>query len=494
MRQRRSIYFNDARHYYLFVHEPPMRLVDAWSAVDEVAGTGVDTFVYGVARDDGLFYPSRVGRRFGADAVGRLEMAAYWRGWHNMQSLIDRGLDPLRVLVDRAHERGLDFIASLRMGAYPGLPADKTIPGGGRGMALDEVRDLKHRLLEELVTEYPVEGIELDFAAAPVGTGYWFPPDEARQLAPVMTRFVSCVADCARQRAGDSGLVGARVYTTRALNEATGLEVDRWLEEGLVDYVIPLVYGDMVLDGDMPIDWLVEAAHEADVSVYAMLQPYSQDESQPGTSRAHATPAMFRAAAANCWQSGVDGLCTWFMPWPLGETERSVLVQLADPIQVQKADKHYFLRRATAEARQIDYPATLPITIDPAADLGRSFDIPFTVADDLRDRDDSPTVRLRLSIRDLVGADRLEVRLNGQSLEGESVRRRPLDAMAPYAGQRLDIELRKQRPQSGSNRLQIALLERPQDLVSSLCIEAVEILVKYDTYPSAGMASRQVDP
>jgi hypothetical protein len=66
--------------------------------------------------------------------------------------------------------------------------------------------------------------------------------------------------------------------------------------------------------------------------------------------------------------------------------------------------------------------------------------------------------------------------------------------MAPYAGQRLDIELRKQRPQSGSNGLQIALLERPQDLVSSLCIEAVEILVKYDTHPSAGMASRQVDP
>jgi hypothetical protein len=36
--------------------------------------------------------------------------------------------------------------------------------------------------------------------------------------------------------------------------------------------------------------------------------------------------------------------------------------------------------------------------------------------------------------------------------------------------------------------------EQPQDLVSSLFIEAVEILVKCDTYPSAGMASRQVDP
>jgi hypothetical protein len=496
MRQRRTMYFNDARHYYLFVHEPPMRLVDAWSAVDEIAGTGVDTFTYGVARDDGLFYPSRVGRRFGADADGRLEMAAYWRVWHNMQSLMDLGLDPLRVLVDRAHEHGLDFIASLRMGAYPGLPADKTIPGGGRGMALDEVRDFQHRLLKELLTEYPVEGVELDFAAAPMGTAHWFPPDEAPQLAPVMTQFVSRVADCARQRPGDAGLVGVRVYPTRALNEAAGLQVDRWLEEGLVDYVIPLVYGDMVLDGAMPVDWLIEAAHAVDVSVYAMLQPYSQDESQPGTARAHATPAMFRAAAANCWQSGVDGLCTWFMSWPLGETERSVLGQLTDPIRVQEGDKHYFVRRAPAVARQIDYPAALPITIDPATDLGRFFDIPFTVADDLGSQADSrvAAVELRLSMRDLVGADRLEVRLNGQSLFGESVRRQPLDPIAPYAGQRLDIELRGHRPQTGPNRLQIALLERPQDLVSSLCIEAVEVLVQYGTYPSAGLASPQVDP
>ena len=55
MRQHRTIYFNDARHYYLFVFEPPMRLEDAWSAVDEVAGTSCDTFSYGVSRADGLF-------------------------------------------------------------------------------------------------------------------------------------------------------------------------------------------------------------------------------------------------------------------------------------------------------------------------------------------------------------------------------------------------------------------------------------------------------
>ena len=67
MRKKRIIYYNDARHYYLFVFEPPMRLQDAWVPVDEVAGTAVNTFLYGVARGDGLFYPSKVGGRFGAD-------------------------------------------------------------------------------------------------------------------------------------------------------------------------------------------------------------------------------------------------------------------------------------------------------------------------------------------------------------------------------------------------------------------------------------------
>ena len=102
--KRRTLYYNDARHYYLFVFEPPMRMEDAWRPVDEVAGTAVDTFVYGVERGDGLFYPSKVGMRFGAD-MQPFTMSAYWRVWENMQSLMDRGLDPLEVLRDRARAK-----------------------------------------------------------------------------------------------------------------------------------------------------------------------------------------------------------------------------------------------------------------------------------------------------------------------------------------------------------------------------------------------------
>ena len=76
MRRKRIIYHNDARHYYLFVFEPPISLEDAWTPVDEVAGTAVDTFPYGIQRGDGLFYPSDVALQFGSD-MKPFEQAAY---------------------------------------------------------------------------------------------------------------------------------------------------------------------------------------------------------------------------------------------------------------------------------------------------------------------------------------------------------------------------------------------------------------------------------
>ena len=65
-RKRRTIYFNDARHYYLYAFEPPMSLEDAWRPIDEVAGTSINTFSYGVD-SGGLFSDTKVGLRWGAD-------------------------------------------------------------------------------------------------------------------------------------------------------------------------------------------------------------------------------------------------------------------------------------------------------------------------------------------------------------------------------------------------------------------------------------------
>ena len=127
-RRRRTIYHNDARHYYLWVFESdPLDLHDAHRPVDEVAGTGVTTFSYCVERSDGIFYPSRVpgSLQFGSDKGtpdNPHTSAITFHAWDSMRSLQERGLDPLKVLVDRAHEKDMEFWADLRLSTYGGMP------------------------------------------------------------------------------------------------------------------------------------------------------------------------------------------------------------------------------------------------------------------------------------------------------------------------------------------------------------------------------------
>ncbi len=484
--KRRTIYYNDARHYYLFVFEPPMTMEDAWRPIDEVSGTSVDTFVYGVERGDGLFYPSRVGQRFGAD-MRPFDVTAYWRTWENMQSLMDRGLDPLRVLIDRAHRKGLDFFASVRMGSYGGLEAKFKVPEGGRGLAHEFIRDHQFAVLEELATRYPVEGVELDFAAAPGGVPLFLRPEDVPAMTPVLTEWVAKISKMVRKRAGGPGQVGVRVYPTEEMCLKQGLDVRSWIQEGLVDYLAPMLYIDFTLDIDMPIDWVIEAAHSKDIAVYGTLQPYVRDEatgSPAAPKRIYPTPENIRGAAANYWRRGVDGLYTWFFKWPLGDMERRILTELGDPELIQEADKHYVLRRRSKGAVEMGYQASLPLAI-PGPDPGKRYSIPFSISDDIEGSAERiRQVVLKLHIDNLVTADRFTLLLNGQSLAEETCLRDYADHIVPYRGQWLEFHLRKVRPRKGQNLLEISLDQRPAEIGVGISVESVEIHVEYGSYPT----------
>jgi hypothetical protein len=479
VRKNRVIYYNDARHWYLFVFEPPMKMEEAHRPIDELVGTGVTTFAYGVERGDGLFYPSKAGERFGTDMVGQFRQAAYWRLWHCMQSLIDRGLDPLTVLIDRAHEKGMEFIASARLGSYLGMDDSLSTNNDGPGFMDKGVRDHVFKVLRELAEDYATDGIELDLAAPPGGSPFLFKEDQREEGIPVATDWVREVSKMASARSSGPAIVGARVYPTESMNRAAGYDVRAWLSEGMLDYVIPMRYSHH-LDMHMEIEWLSEAASAADVSVYPMLNTSWKPET-----RAFATGAMMRAAASNYWHMGADGFCSWGLNWPLGDEERRILADWSDPVSVDETDKHYvMLREANPDSKALPYPAPLPFKIE-SDDIGTRHKIPFHVGDDVAGKADRiRSIQLRIRIGDLVSEDKLEILLNGQSLAGETCERSYGHPVAPYLGQWLEFDLRNVRPRQGRNLLEISLQGRPKDLLSPLEVDEAHLIVKYGSYPT----------
>jgi hypothetical protein len=482
MRKKRICYVNDARHYYLFVFEPPMHMRDAWRPIDELAGTNVDTFVYMVQRGDGLFYPSKVSQRFGVD-MEDFEDSIYYRVWHNMQSLIDRGLDPLTVLIDRAHEKGMDFIASLRMTHYPGLDPKHRVPEG-KGLMHEEVRDHQFAVLKELACDYNTDGLELDLSVSPYGGPLPVREEDADEGGRVITEWIGDIADMVRNRSGGQGTIGARIYPTEETNLRCGLDVRSWLKKGIVDYVVPSAYCYFNLDTNMPIDWVVEAAHEADVSVYGVLQPWIRDEETSNITAVYPTANQVRAAAANHWDRGVDGLCAWFMKWPHGDTERRILSDLGDADLMSEGDKHYVLNERSKTGVTMGYDAVLPLEI-PEANPDRRYAIPLRIADDpAANGERIRKMVLSMEVDNLISADKLTILLNGESLSGERFQRLNGRGHVPYSAQVLEFYLESVIPRKGENKLEISLDERPERMRGGIKVHDVSLLVEYGTYPS----------
>jgi hypothetical protein len=472
---------------------------EAYRPVDEIAGTSVDTLVFGVARDDGLFYPTKVGKRFGTD-IQPFDLPAFWRVWENMQSLIDRGLDPLGLLVDRAHAKKMEFIASFRMGTFkgvepPDLPGERGLTdptNGGAGLADATARDQQFAVLQELVTDYAIDGLELDFAQYPRGGPPYLRPEDVDAHTDTITQHVRRLGEMARSRTDRPCAIGARVQPTEAINLSLGLDVRTWLSEGLVDFVVPLVYQYFQLDPDPPIDWLIQTAHEADASVYGFLHPYVRDDRRDQEAMAYASTEMMRAAFANLQAKDVDGIYTWFLDWPMGEAERHILTEMGDSDLIDQGDKHYVVHRRTDSAAEMGFDAPLPLEIS-TVDPDKRYEVAFFIADDIEARSERlHSVTLRIRIADLVSADKVSIMLNGQSL-ADQTRRREFGRVVPlhpsphiiehYSAQWLEFDLSTVRPRKGKNTLTFSLDSRPKLLTGGIRIDDVEVLIRYAEFP-----------
>lgn len=312
-----------------------------------LADTPVRTLVYCVGMGGDLMYyntqvASRVGWRKSPDETPGSLME---KRMENARVCLAQGADAVRTAGETAKRLGLRFIPSLRMNdAHFMTDPDKhamtsefwfkhrdrfTIKHSplafqpAYGNLLDyshaEVRQLRIDTVAEVLARNRdlVDGFELDFNRFQV----FFPKGKAAAGAPLLTDLVREVRrrlDVLAAEVGRPLWLFVRVPPSTADCTFAGIEIGRWMREGLVDLVSPAQI--MTLAGDMPIADLVTLGRETGVRVVPSLYPRAswrlpfpaapaavENRYAGATVSREATLEEIRGAAAQYRQLGADG-------------------------------------------------------------------------------------------------------------------------------------------------------------------------------------------
>ena len=129
----RIMYFNDSRHPLAYMHEPPVGKEEWESCVDELVGTPVEALNLGLGDGRTVFHDTRVSEIWGSN-ISNWTHAVFRRAHQNVMALVEKGLDPLTVVAERARAKGIAF--------YPTLLLNQGLRGRGKD---DDVRSSDYR-------------------------------------------------------------------------------------------------------------------------------------------------------------------------------------------------------------------------------------------------------------------------------------------------------------------------------------------------------------
>lgn len=242
----------------------PISIADVEECVDLVAESGVTTYLI-CTGSDFTYYRSRYGRIFGDDEGGTLESfgdTIFLKYYRHHLLLEQEGTDMIRTCLSRARTRGMEAMITYRMNdlhltdpkyrgtaygtkfwsAHPEYWLRDSTQGWNSAGALDfslqEVRDHKLRMISEQLDLYGdlLDGYELDFMRMIV----YFRSGEGERNAPLMTDLVRRIrarVDSLSSAQGRRVLLTARVPVEFDDAVSKGLDVKRWVDEGLVDFL-----------------------------------------------------------------------------------------------------------------------------------------------------------------------------------------------------------------------------------------------------------------
>ncbi len=199
------------------------------------------------------------------------EFAIKWV--ENARLLDERGLDPYAVWIARCREKGISPWLTMRMNDvhnaddvdnyihnsfWCGHPGYWRVPGGkgwtdrAFDYGIPEVREHHMAFVRELLERYDPDGLELDW----MRFGYHFKPGHEAEGSEILTQFMKEVRALTKEwsvKRGHAIKLGARVPTHPEAAKGLGMDGVRWVQEGLVDMLVPTPFW-ATSDFDIPIE------------------------------------------------------------------------------------------------------------------------------------------------------------------------------------------------------------------------------------------------
>lgn len=371
--------------------------------VDEVAGRQVDAYCWSPnAGDMIVFYRSRVAEIYGADVPPDTDIYT-----ETLQSLFRQDLDPMEITSRRVREKGMDFFASVRMNDVhhksdqEGLLASRfwrkhpeyrlwelTACGNYFNASLDfsypAVRKRRLAVIEELVGNYDVDGIEIDFGRCP----NLFNPSEAWAKRGIATGFMKDVRSLVQRAGKRKGrplkiIVRTPFYPSgdrhiRYEFGADGIDLVTWMEESLADiFVLSPLRGN---DYNLSIREWKKVARSSGVLLYPGIEAwllFNAPAQNHGSFGIYSSPAEIRGMAQNYLAQEPDGI--YFFNYPclltpalfssprLYREYLSVLGEAGTSTGLAGKNKTYlFYERCPVElevGRPAEYHQTVPFTV-----------------------------------------------------------------------------------------------------------------------------------
>ncbi|HYF34361.1 MAG TPA: hypothetical protein VD994_03640 [Prosthecobacter sp.] len=385
---------------------PELSVTKLLQLIDDTADVGVNTLMQSIgAGSDILYYPTKVASTWGWRETKYSDDPRWKVRIQRCRTATDAGLDAPRIAGERCRERGLKFFPSYRMndahycsdplnypltGRFWMEHQDATIgvsPVAGHepyrhllNFARADVRAYRLAVIFEAIDRYAdlMDGFELDFNRFQI----FFPPGEAEANAHHITDFVrqvrSRLDQLAKQRGRQMTLV-ARVPPTLANCRWSGLAVADWMQEGLVDVVIPAQV--MTLSHDMPIDEFVAAAKGTYCQIYGSIYgrsgynwPFNiSHDTAAYAAEVTRTPdtAQIFGAVLNQLHLGAGGIQLYNFDFLQSPMMTQVTAGLNDPAAILKGNRRYQVTQAYFKDHEngYEYRKQLPAALQPGKPL-----------------------------------------------------------------------------------------------------------------------------